>query len=221
MDSSEQRRFWDQHITEWATSAYEKGERLPFVEEIAKPWRKHLKLREDMAVDVVGGWAPGSVVELGCGMGEFAAAFLKASPTVRRYRALDIAEPAVAKARERICKVVRPDVDADVRVSSVEDVDPEEFRNYDVLVGLGLLPYLTDQGFERLAAIGRGKKYLLDYHPKEATVFNGVHFVYRKVKRYPFYRMFTEPQLVDLMARHGFAKFEFIRRGPLRFMKSV
>lgn len=221
MDSREQRRFWDEHITEWATSAYDKDKKLPFVEEIAKPWRKHLKLREDMAVDIVREWVPTAVVEVGCGMGEFASAFLRQSDTVRRYRAYDIAEPAVAKARERVQKAVRPDVDAMVHVSSVEDLDPSEFRDYDVLVGLGILPYLTDQGFEKLAAIGRGKKYLLDYHPQEATIFNGIHFVYRKVKRYPFYRMFTEPELVDLMARHGFAKFEFIRRGPLRFMKCV
>jgi predicted TPR repeat methyltransferase len=160
-------------------------------------------------------------VELGCGTGEFAAAFLKASPTIRRYHAFDIAEPAVAKARERVRDAVGPDADARVRVSSVEDLNPEEFRDFDVLVGLGLLPYLTDLGFEKLAAVGRGKKYLLDYHPKETTAFNGIHFVYRKVKRYPFYRMFTEPELVEIMARHGFAKFEFIRRGPLRFMKCL
>ena len=221
MDSGEQRKFWDEHINEWSASAYEKDQKVPFVEKIARPWRKHLKLREDLAVDIVVKWAPTSVVELGCGRGEFAAAFLKGSSTVRRYRAFDIAQPAVAKAQERVRRAIGPDVDATVKVSSVEDLDPEEFRDFDVLVGLGLLPCLTDVGVEKLAAIGRGKKYLLDYHPKEATVFNGIHFVYRKVKRYPFYRMYTEPQLEEMMARHGFAKFEFIRRGPLRFMRSI
>lgn len=221
MDSREQRRFWDQHITEWAASAYEKDKDLPLIEKIAQPWRKHLKLREDMAVEIVNTWAPASVVELGCGMGEFAGAFLRASSTVRRYRAFDIAQPAVAKARERVRAAARPGVDAEVEVSSVEDLRPEEFRDYDVLVGLGLLPYLTDQGFEKLAAIGRGKKYLLDYHPKEATTFNRIHYVYRKIKGYPFYRMFREPELVDIMARYDLPKFEFIRCGPLRFMKSV
>lgn len=219
MDSGEQRRFWDEHITEWSASAYEKDKNLPFIEKIAQPWRKHLKLREDMAVDIVLQWAPSAVVELGCGTGEFASAFLKASPTIKRYSAFDISEAAVTKTRERVRQSARPGVDAKVEVSSVEDLDPAQFRDYDVLVGLGLLPYLTDLGFEKLAAIGRGKKYLLDYHPKEPTVFNGIHFVYRKVKRYPFYRMFTEPELEETMAGYGFGKFEFIRRGPLRFMR--
>src|SRR5215469_10611458 len=201
MDSGEQRKFWDQHITEWAMSAYEKDKKLPFVEEIAKPWRKHLKWREDMAVEIVNAWAPESVVELGCGMGEFASAFLKTSNTIKRYRGFDIAAPAVAKAQERVRAAIGQKVDAEVRISSVEDLDPAEFRDYEVLVGLGILPYLTDQGREKLAAIGRSKKYLLDYHPKEPTIFNGIHFVYRKVKHYPFYRMYTEPQLVDMMTR--------------------
>lgn len=221
MDSGEQRKFWDQHIAEWAMSAYEKDKTLPFIEEIAKPWRQHLRWREDMAVEIVNAWEARSIVELGCGMGEFAAAILKTSKTIRLYRAFDIAEPAIAKARERVRAAGAPNMDAKVQVSSVEDLNPAEFHGYDVLIGLGILPYLTDQGLEKLAAIGRGKKYLLDYHPKEATIFNGIHFVYRKVKHYPFYRMYTESQLVDMMARFGFAKFEFIRRGPLRFMKSI
>ena len=79
MDSGEQRKFWDQHIAEWAMSAYEKDKTLPFIEEIAKPWRQHLKWREDMAVEIVNAWGASSVVELGCGMSEFAAALPRGS----------------------------------------------------------------------------------------------------------------------------------------------
>ena len=222
MDSGEQRKFWDQHIAEWSISAYEKGENLPFIEKIAKPCRKHLKQREDMAVDIVLKWAPAAVVELGCGTGGFAAAYLRVSPMIRRYSAFDISESAVAKARGRIMQAsADKHVDARVQVSSVEDLDPGNFRDFDVVVGLGLIPYLTDTGFEKLSAICKGKPYLFDYHPREATLFNGIHAVYRRVKGYPFYRMFTEPQLEKTMAHFGFAKYELIRRGPLRFMKSV
>jgi SAM-dependent methyltransferase len=221
MESGEQRRFWDEHIGEWSASAYEKNQKLPFIERIAQPWRKHLQLRENMAIDIVERCTPNKVIELGCGTGEFASAVLKACPSIRRYAAFDISETAVTKARERVLHAAGPNVNATVNISSVEDLDPVEFRDFDVLVGLGLLPYLTDLGFEKLAAIGRDKPYLLDYHPKEPNVFNGIHYVYRRVKRYPFYRMFTEPELVETMARYGFAKFEFIRRGPLRFMKSL
>jgi SAM-dependent methyltransferase len=221
MDSGEQRKFWDRHIAEWSTSAYEKGENLPFIERVAQPWRKHLKQREDMAVEILLRWAPTAVVELGCGTGGFAAAFLRSSPTIRRYSAFDISESAVAKARERVYQAAGNGVDAKVQASSVEDLDPAAFRDFDVVVALGLVPYLTDPGFEKLSAVCKGKPYLFDYHPRESTIFNGIHFVYRKVKSYPFYRMFSEPELEQIMARFGFAKYELIRRGPLRFMRSV
>ncbi len=221
MDSGEQRRFWDRHITEWSTSAYEKSEKLPFIEKIAQPWRKHLRERQVMAVDILLKWAPAAVVELGCGTGGFAASFLQASPTVRRYFAFDIAESAVAKARERVRQIAQDSADVKVQVSSVEDLDPAAFRDFDVVVGLGLVPYLTDPGFEKLSAICQGKPFLFDYHPREATLFNGIHFVYRKVKRYPFYRVFSEPELAEIMTRFDFARFELIRRGPLRFMRSL
>jgi SAM-dependent methyltransferase len=221
MDSDQQRKFWDQHIAEWSTSAYEKGDNLPFIERIAQPWRKHLKQREDMAVEILLKRAPAAIVELGCGTGGFAAAFLQASSTIRRYRAFDISEAAVVKARERVRTAAAENVDAKVEVSSVEDLDPSAFRDFDVVVGLGLVPYLTDLGFEKLAAICNGKPFLFDYHPREANIFNGIHFVYRKVKRYPFYRVFSEAELAETMGRFGFAKYELIRRGPLRFMRSL
>ena len=88
-------------------------------------------------------------------------------------------------------------------------------------MGLGLIPYMTDKGFEKLAAISEGKPFLFDDHAREASIFNGIHFVYRKVKGYPFYRMFTEPELAETMARFGFGKYELIRRGPLRLVRSL
>jgi SAM-dependent methyltransferase len=222
MDSAQQRKFWNRHIQEWSLSAYENGKDLPFIERIAQPWRKHLRWREEMAVEIVSKWAPKSVVELGCGTGGFAAAFLRNSRTIRRYAAFDISESAVATARDRVGRLVlEQNVNVTVDVSSVEDLDSEVFRDFDVLVGLGLIPYLTDTGFEKLAAIAHGKPFLFDYHPREATIFNGIHFVYRNVKGYPFYRMFTEPELAQTMTHFGFSQYELIRRGPLRFLRSL
>jgi SAM-dependent methyltransferase len=221
MESGEQRNFWDRHITAWSASAYERAEKLPLVERIAQPFRKHLQERQDIAVAVLLKWSPLAVLELGCGTGEFASAALKASSTIRRYMAVDISDAAIVQARERVQQSAGNNVNAAVQVSSVEDLDPSVFLDFDVIVGLGLLPYLTDAGFEKLSAICRSKSFLLDDHPKEATLFNGLHFVYRKAKGYPFYRMFSEAQLKEIMARFGFAKFEITRKGPLRFVQSV
>ena len=173
-----------------------------------------------MAVSMVSKWSPVAVAELGCGTGELAASMLQSSDTIRRYVAIDISEAAIIKARERVQAVAGKNVDATVQVSSVEDLEPAAFADFDVIVGMGLLPYLTDSGFEKLSAICKGKHFLLDDHPKEPTFFNGLHFLYRKAKRYPFYRIFSETELRETMSRFGFAKFEIIRNGPLRFMRS-
>jgi SAM-dependent methyltransferase len=220
MESGEQRSFWDRHITSWSASAYEQGQSLPFLERVAQPFRKHLTQRQDMGVSMLQQWSPIAVVELGCGTGEFAAAALGRCKTIQRYVAIDISEAAIAKVRERLNKARRDGVTASARVSSVEDLDPAEFRDFDVVVGLGLLPYLTDPGFEKLSAITKGKHFLFDDHPKEPTLFNGLHFLYRKAKGYPFYRIFSEPELRTTMAGFGFAEFEITRRGPLRFLRS-
>jgi SAM-dependent methyltransferase len=220
MESGEQRSFWDRHIMAWSASAYEHGKELPFIERIARPFRKHLQERQDLAVAMLLEWSPLAVLELGCGTGEFASAALKASPTIKRYLAIDISEAAIVKARERVRLSAGNNVNAAVQVSSVEDLDPSGFHDFDVIVGLGLLPYLTDAGFEKLSAICSSKSFLLDDHPKEPTLFNGLHFFYRKAKGYPFYRIFSETEMKEIMARFGFAKFEITRQGPLRFMRS-
>jgi len=222
MDSAQQRNFWNRHIQEWSVSAYENSKDVSFIERIAQPWRKHLRWREEMAAEIVSNWEPSSVVELGCGTGGFATALLRNSRTIRRYDAFDISESAIATARDRIGLLgLGQNVKVTVEASSVEDLDPKRFRDFDSVVGLGLIPYLTDTGFEKLASICQGKSFLFDYHPREATIFNGIHFVYRKVKGYPFYRMFTEPELAETMAHFGFGKYELIRRGPLRFTRSL
>jgi SAM-dependent methyltransferase len=221
MKSGDQRSFWDRNIAAWSASAYGHDKKLPLIERVAQPFRKHLQRRQDMALAMLLEWSPLAVLELGCGTGDFASAALKSSPTIKRYMAIDISETAIAKARERIGQSASSNVNASVQVCSVEDLAPSAFRDVDVIVGLGLLPYLTDEGLEKLSALCRNRAFLLDDHPKEPTFFNGLHFFYRKAKGYPFYRIYSEAELRENMARFGFAKFEIIRKGPLRFIRST
>jgi len=103
----------------------------------------------------------------------------------------------------------------------VEDLDPTAFGSFDFIVALGLLPYLTDDGLRRLSTICRGKPYVMDYHPREATLFNAVHAAYRVAKGYPFYRMYSDADTKELMAKSGFGPYKLISHGPLRMMQSV
>ena len=59
---------------------------------------------------------------------------------------------------------------------------------------------------------------MIDYHPREATLFNAVQSAYRKAKDYPFYRMLSGAGTKELMARFGFGPYNLISDGPLRMM---
>ena len=221
MDSREQRCFWERHIALWSDSAYHKTKRLPLIERAAQPFRKHLPLRQRLAVDIVSNSDAASVLELGCGTGDFAVELVRRSQTLGNYLGIDIADSAVKRAREHVLAAAGSRVKAEVRAAAVEDLDPTSLPFFDFIVVLGLLPYLTDEGLERLSAIGRGKKYVVDYHPREASFFNAVHAAYRTAKGYPFYRMFSDAEAKELMSRLGFGPYNLISRGPLRMMQSV
>jgi len=102
MDSSQQRSFWDRHITSWSDSAYTDSKSVPFVERIARPFRKHLTLRQHLAVEIVVNSGATSVLDLGCGTGDFAVELIGTSKILKNYWGMDIAESAIKEARERI-----------------------------------------------------------------------------------------------------------------------
>jgi len=221
MDAREQRTFWDRHITGWSNSSYNKARSMPLIERVAQPCRKHLPLRQHLAVEIVVNSGATSVLDLGCGTGDFAVELIGASKTLKNYLGMDIAESAVKEARQNVLAAAGSRVKAEVRAAAVEDLDPNAYGSFDFIVGLGLLPYLTDDGLTRLSTICRGKPYVMDYHPRDASVFNAIHAVYRSVKGYPFYRMFSDSENKDLMAKFGFGPYKLIDRGPLRLMQSV
>jgi SAM-dependent methyltransferase len=221
MDSRDQRSFWDQHIESWSASAYSKTKSMPLIERVAQPFRKHLPLRQHLAAEIVAKSGAVSVLELGCGTGDFAVELIQTSPTLKNYLGMDIAQPAIEEARQQVMAAAGSKVKVELRVSAVEDLDPAALNSFDFIVGLGLLPYLTDDGIRRLSAICHGKPYVMDYHPREASLFNAVHVVYRAAKGYPFYRMYSDRETKDLMAKFGFAPYKLIHRGPLRMMESI
>src|SRR5271165_4900038 len=221
MEAREQRTFWDQHITGWSNSSYNKAKSMPFIERIAQPFRKHLPLRQHLAAEIVVNAGATSVLELGCGTGDFAVELIGSSKTLKNYLGMDIAESAVKQAKENVMAAAGSKIKAEVRVSAVEDLDPKTLANFDFVVGLGLLPYLTDNELTLLSAICKGRPWVMDYHPREATIFNGIHGVYRAVKGYPFYRMFSDSENKELMAKFGFSPYKLIDRGPLRLMQSI
>src|ERR1022692_61015 len=115
MDSREQRSFWDRHIEGWSASAYHKAKSLPLLERAAQPFRKHLPLRQHLAVEIVANSGATSVPELGCGTGDFAFELIETSRTLENYLGMDIAESAVKEARKHVLPAACSNVHRDLR----------------------------------------------------------------------------------------------------------
>jgi len=115
---------------------------------------------------------------------------------------------------ERAAQPFRKHLPRRQHLAAVEDIDPTALCSFDFIIALGVLKYLTDDGMKRLSAICRGKRYMIDYHPREATLFNAVHAAYRVAMGYPFYRMYSDGETKELMAKSGFRPYTLISHGP-------
>ena len=94
-----------------------------------------------------------SVLELGCGAGDFAVELIAISRTLVNYLGMDIAESGVNEARDHVLAAAGSRVKVEQRVAPVEELYPNAFASLDFVVGLGLLPYLTDEGLKKISAI--------------------------------------------------------------------
>ena len=107
---------------------------------------------------------PKSILELGCASGDLAL-FLGSEDFVEKIYAFDIAPNAIENASKK-AKLNNLDDKIIFKQSSLRDLDFEKFQEVDLVIGLGLTPYLIKDEFENLIKISIGKHYFIDFHMK-------------------------------------------------------
>ena len=219
MKPDEQRDYWDAHIADWDASAYEQKPSLPWLERFATPFRGLLRARRDYAAALLARAGCRSVLELGCGTGELLAS-LPASSKLDRYVGVDISRVAIDKARARTYAVTLA-TPPDFRASSIAELDTSAGEGFDLVLGLGITPYLSDEEFERLAQLIGPAAFVLDYHAAGLTPKNALHWVYRKLVRFPFYRLFSDDEIAGLLGRLGVEDFEIAKEPGLSFVQRL
>lgn len=206
---SGQRGYWNEHIASWDASAYGQDEALPLIERIATPFRGHLGERRNFGVAFLELTRPRSVLELGCGTGELLAQ-VPPDLALERYVGVDISEVAIEKARARSLSLAGGGA-PEFMVSSMADLDVDALGDFDVVLGMGLTPYLLPDELDKfLAIIARGG-FLFDYHCKGPTLQNTMHWVYRKVVKFPSYRLFDDAEIASLLRGAGIEGFEIVK----------
>ena len=184
------------------------------VEAVASLFRAHLRERKAFALCTITRAAPGSLVELGCGTGEIIAS-LPEECGIERYVGVDISSVAIAHAREQ-AKPIATFVE-----SALDDIDPDDYADFDFVLALGLLPYLTDEEVDCLIRIVRGKSFLVDYHLAGPSLHNCMHWCYRQAAGHTFYRMHREEDIARLLRAHAVEDFDLVHHAGLAFVRHL
>ena len=132
------------------------------------------------------------------------ALFLGSEDFVEKIYAFDIAPNAIENASKK-AKLNNLDDKIIFKQSSLRDLDFEKFQEVDLVIGLGLTPYLIKDEFENLIKISIGKHYFIDFHMKGFNLQNLMHSIYRNIKSetFPFYNRYKKNDLITELNNLG------------------
>jgi SAM-dependent methyltransferase len=217
MEPDEQRAYWNKRIAAWDSSTYGRTRALPWIERVAGLFRANLRARQAHALDALRQAAPSRVLELGCGTGEL---FFGLQPrsSLERYVGVDISSVAIEQA---LARPTGAGIVPQFVCSSLQDLDPTLFADFDFVLALGLWPYLTDPEVSILAGLIRGKRFLLDYHLAGGTLWNLMHAYYRSVAKHPFYRMHSDRGISQLLRANGVDAFSIVHHRGIAFVQHL
>ena len=95
--------------------------------------------------------------------------------TAREFGEETIAPNAIENASKK-AKLNNLDDKIIFKQSSLRDLDFEKFQEVDLVIGLGLTPYLIKDEFENLIKISNGKHYFIDFHMKGFNLQNLIDY---------------------------------------------
>jgi SAM-dependent methyltransferase len=170
------RAFWNKKILAWEAGRYGNGtqKNKSLLEKIADRSSQSLRFRQRVGVELISKQIEGrNIVELGCGSGISAEAFIGAGAS--GYRGFDISDIAIAAALERNEKYVISGI-AGFEVATVESL-PDFDRNA-IIVSFGLLDWLNDIELESLFKNQGARDYMHSISEKRHSLSQILHRLY-------------------------------------------
>ena len=181
--------YWESKIIEWEDSM--EGGRVSLVERLAARFRKPLEARGRICRSILAGIVRGKrVVELGCGSGYFAFEMAHGSD-IQQYTGFDISENAVRRANEL---AERKGFSGSFTFSQGDVVDLA-MPDVDVVIGLGLLDYLTLPEIGSLFARIKGRYFLFTFAERQPTLLRFIHLLYMRSQRCPKHFYYSKDQI--------------------------
>ncbi|MBB54872.1 MAG: hypothetical protein CMF67_10915 [Magnetovibrio sp.] len=212
------RTYWEDKIIGWEDGRYEfKTSRFQPLEWIANRSSASLRYRlasaSELLVPEVNGLR---VVELGCGSGLLAANIINAGAA--SYRGVDIAEAAIARARDRAAAIgIADKVQFDrADLATLKELDA------DVVFSLGLLDWLSDPELNHLYRIGKDAHWLHAISERRDSPSQYLHRLYvflaygYRTERYTP-RYFAVNEICEIANRYNPRPVRVIRNRQLSF----
>jgi 2-polyprenyl-3-methyl-5-hydroxy-6-metoxy-1,4-benzoquinol methylase len=155
-------KFWDKKIIEWEGDRYftknlflKKNSvkyRLYYAKQILRKFVKNKK-----------------ILELGCGSGLLAQSIIKYG--AKNYTGYDLSLKAIQNAN-LINK------NKNVRFFHGSILSVKNYKNYDLIISLGLIDWLNENELTHIALISKGKMWLHSFSEKKITLFQIIHRIY-------------------------------------------
>ncbi len=204
-----QREYWDNRILQWEAVTYGVLEPrgVPLIERVADRFRGPVRHRRTLAYEIVKAVMPERVVELGCASGGLAIS-LVTEADINHVIGIDVSGRAIECARDRADSMGLAQNLTFIR-SGVADLSFESLPPFDFVLGLGLIPYLTEMEFRHLFKSIKETPFWFDVHPKGCSYVNAAHVLYRMIKGHPFYNRYSREELLGKLADLGIQNVEW------------
>ena len=213
-------KYWARSAADWGQTAHNPGyTKATVIESIAGVVRKFIIVnKKNTALRYLDKKIQGrSVIDLGCAGGFFCYDILKTGAS--KIVGIDISPGAIAMARKKFEESEIPKEKYEFLVGNVKKPDfiiPDS----DYVVALGLTPYLRRHEIDRLLSKIEGRYIFIDYWRKRHwwSVMFLCHFIYRKIKRFPFFSSFSRDELKAILEKHNFQNLIFFNSGENSFV---
>ena len=210
--------YWRNAASEWDESSYAHRLRgLPLIERLATPLRSHIRARTETAERRLAPEIEGmTFVEIGMGGGELFVRLLELGAAAGT--GVDVSPEVTERVRERVERAGvggRATLVAAALDTLVSPVEP------DLLVGLGIIEYLTPAELAGLLDRIRPRMVFLSFDEDRWTVKKGLHVGYRVAKRFPYYKQYREREITELLRSHGQPAARVIREGENAFVTTL
>jgi 2-polyprenyl-3-methyl-5-hydroxy-6-metoxy-1,4-benzoquinol methylase len=216
MNSLDKASFWDNKIRHWEQARYHKQvQGQPVIEKLVGGGGGSIRHRLVAAGNLLRPHVQGrTLLDVGCGSGLL---FQQLSGCgASQLVGVDLSQTAISNAQQRIGHLSEP------TSFHVGDATRLELPPFDVIVGLGVLDWLSDPELDSLFGKIRGKRFLFSISEKRLSVPQLLHRLYVCASygwKNPSYtpRYFSVEEITSRLSRHGFEDVDVYRHKSLSF----